>query len=67
MGESGSVRVFNGDVLGKSEANGVVTDGERRKLDGVNGDLRVCRFKNGEVNNEHYYHNEDQENCCYNT
>lgn len=67
MRENGPVWVSNGDVLGESEADGVVTDGERRELHGVDGDLRVLGFENGEVNDKNYYYKEDQENRCYNT
>lgn len=65
--KSGSVRVFNGDVLRECEADGVVADGKRRELDGINVNLRVFRFKNGEINNENNYYKKDQENGCYNT
>lgn len=67
MRKSGSVRVVNGDVLRESEADGVVADGKRRELDGINVNLRVFGFKNGEINNENNDYKKDQENGCYNT
>lgn len=50
--ESGAVRVSNGDVLREGEVGGVVGDGEGRELDGVDGDLGVFWFEDGEVNDE---------------
>lgn len=61
MGEGGSVRVSNGDVLGEGEVNGAVRDGEGGELDGVDADLGVFGFEDREVDDEDDDHHEDQE------
>lgn len=61
MRENGAVRVSNGDVLREGEVSRVVRDGERRELDGVNGDLGVFWFKDGEVNDKEDDEQEEQE------
>lgn len=59
MRESSSVRVSNGGVLCEGEVNGAVDDGERWKLNGVDGDLGVLGFENCVV---YYQDDDDDEN-----
>lgn len=60
--ERGFVRVSDGDVLRESEIDGAVGDGERRQLDGGDGDLRILRLEDGEEDDEDDDDDEYQEN-----
>lgn len=57
--ECGAVRVSNGGVLGESEVDGAVSDGEGGELDGVDGDFGVLGFEDGVVYNEDNDDDED--------
>lgn len=52
MSEGGAVGVADGYVLRESEADGCVSDGECRELDGVDGELRVSGLENCEIDDE---------------
>lgn len=54
MGENGAVGVVDGDVLGEGEGDGGVGDGEGGELDGVDGEVWVLGFEEGEVDDEGY-------------
>lgn len=59
MGEDFSVGVTDGDVLGEGEVDGAVGDGEGGKLNGVDGDLGVVGFEDGEVDDKDNDEDED--------
>ena len=59
MRERRAVRVPDGGVLGEREVDVAVNDGERRKLDGADGDFWVLRLENGEVDDEDHDDDED--------
>lgn len=65
MGKDGPVGVENGDVLREGEVYSAVCHGEGGQLDGVDREVHVLGFENGEVNNEDDYDNENQENGCH--
>ena len=63
MRKSSAVRVSYGGVLRESEINGSVSDGERRKLNIVDGDLGVLWFENCVVYYKDDNNDENQEDC----
>ena len=65
MSEGVTVGVCDGDELEESKVDGAVGDRKRRKLYGVDGDLRALRFEEEEVDDGNSKGDEEQENGSY--